>query len=239
MLLKSKSLTLPSTNCKKNNTMVDLGGFTVVGTGFPRSGTSMLMRKLSLGGIEVIADEHKLEPQHKHDPYGCHELKNVGSEIRQLSEEETANKAVKIVCPYATWIPIDRPVKAIFMLRDLNEIVSSLLAMKSIWDEDIAESIAWTRGYLKHNEIPTLFVQYKEAIKYPKATAIGIQDFLDADLDIDEMVKAVDRNARTKYQRDDSLLGHDVPDKLLRIDKEAYTDLDVQTYHSAEDNLNG
>ena len=217
--------------------MVDLDGFSLIVTGFPRSGTSMMMRMLSLGGIEVIADEQKLDPQHKHDPYGCHELKNVGVELQQLSEEETANKAVKIVCPYATWIPIDRQVKAIFMLRDLNEIVSSLLAMKSIWDEDIAGSIAWTRGYLKYNEIPALFVQYKEVIKYPKATAIGIQDFLGADLDVDAMTKAVDRDARTKYQRDDTLLGHDVPDKLLRIDKEAYNDLEVQTYHSIEDNV--
>ena len=216
--------------------MIDLGGFTLVVTGFPRTGTSMMMRMLSLGGIEVIADEQKLSPQHKHDPYGCHEMQDVGNELRQLSGEETANKAVKIVCPYATWIPVDRPVKAIFMLRDLNEIVSSLLAMKSIWDEDIAGSIAWTRGYLKHNEIPTLFVQYSEVMKYPKATAIGIQDFLDTDLDIDAMAKAVDRDARTKYKRDDTLLGHDVPDALLRIDVEAYGDIGVQTYHSVEDN---
>ena len=215
---------------------VDLDGFSLVVTGFPRSGTSMMMRMLALGGIEVIADEHKLDPQHKHDPYGCHEMQDVGNELKQLSKEETINKVVKIVCPYATWFPIDRPLKAIFMLRDLNEIVSSLLAMKSIWDEDIAGSIAWTRGYLKHNETPTLFVQYREVLKYPKATALGIQDFLDADLDVDAMAKAVDRDARTKYKRDDTLLGHDVPDKLLRIDKEAYDDLNVQTYHSVEDN---
>jgi hypothetical protein len=217
--------------------MVDLNGFSVVVTGFPRSGTSMMMRMLSFGGIDVIADEQMKNPQHKHDPYGCLELKNVGVELSQLREDETRNKAVKIVCPYATWIPVDRQVKAIFMLRDLTEIVTSLLAMKSIWDEDIAGCIAWARGYLNHNEIPTLFVQYKEVIKYPKATAIGICDFLAADLDLTEMVKAVDRDARTKYKKDDTLLGHDVPDKLLRIDKDAYDDLNVEVYHSPEDNV--
>ena len=217
--------------------MIDLNGFTVVVTGFPRSGTSMMMRMLSFGDIDVIADDQMREPQHKHDPHGCLELKNVGGELTRLEEDETKNKAVKIVCPYATWIPIDRPVKAIFMQRDLQEIITSLLAMKSIWDEDIAGSIAWTRGYLNYNEIPTLFVQYSEVIKYPKATAIGIRDFLVADLDVDAMAKAVDRDARTKYKRDDTLRGHDVPDKLLRIDKDAYDDLDVQVYHSVEDNL--
>ena len=211
---------------------VDLGGLTVVVTGFPRSGTSMMMRMLSLAGIEVIADEQMTQPQHKHDPYGCLEMKNVGKEVQALSEAETANKAVKIVCPYATWIPVDRPVKAIFMQRDVNEIVTSLLAMKNIWDEDIVESIAWTRGYLKYNEIPTQIVKYIDAIKYPKATARLVSEFLGADLDIDTMAKAIDRDARTKYKTDDTLLGHDVPDKLLRIDKGGYTDLDVEVYHS-------
>ena len=217
--------------------MIDLNGFSVVVTGFPRSGTSMMMRMLSFGGIDVIADEQMMNPQHKHDPYGCLELKNVGVELSQLSEDETRNKAVKIVCPYATWIPIDRQVKAIFMLRDLTEIVSSLLAMKSIWDEDIGGCIARTREYLNYNEILTKFVQYKEVIKYPKATALFIEAFLETDLDIDEMVKAVDRDARTKYKKDDTLLGHDVPDKLLRIDRDAYDDLNVEVYHSPEDNI--
>lgn len=217
--------------------MIDLNGFSLVVTGFPRSGTSMMMRMLSFGGIEVLADDQMMKPQHKHDPYGSLEMKNVGVEMGRLGEDETRNKVVKIVCPYATWIPIDRPLKAIFMLRDLNEIVSSLLAMKSIWDEDIAGCIAWTRGYLAFNEIPTLFVQYREVIKYPKATALGISDFLGADLDLDEMSKAVDRDARTKYKKDDTLLGHDMPDKLLRIDREAYEDLKVEVYNSPEDDL--
>ena len=106
--------------------MIDLNGFTVVVTGFPRSGTSMMMRMLSFGNIDVIADDQMMFPQHKHDPYGCVELKNVGGELARLEEDETKNKAVKIVCPYATWIPIDRPVKAIFMQRDLQEIITSL-----------------------------------------------------------------------------------------------------------------
>ncbi len=215
--------------------MVDLNGFSVVVTGFPRSGTSMMMRMLSFGGIDVIADEAKMVPNNKHDPYGCAELKNVGVELAALTEEETANKAVKIVCPYATWIPIDRRVKVIFMLRDLTEIVTSLLAMRNIWDEDIAGSIAWTRGYLKHNEIPTLFVKYREAINYPRATAIGIQDFLGIDIDVDAMARAVDKDARNRYKKDATLEGHDSPERLLRMDKDAYEDLTVEVYHAPED----
>lgn len=215
--------------------MVDLGGHTLIVTGFPRSGTSMMMRILSFGGIDIVADELLMKPQHKHDPHGCLELENVGSDIKQSAPEETENKAVKIVAPYADWFPIDRPLKAIFMQRDLNEIVTSLLAMRAVWEVDVAETIEWARGYLAYNEVPTLFVKYKEALGYPKTTALMIQDFLGAELDVDNMAKAVDRDARNRYKKDKTLAGHDVPEHIIRMDSEAYEDLSVETFHTHTD----
>ena len=107
--------------------------------------------------------------------------------------------------------------------------------MKKIWDEDIPETIAWTRGYLAYNDIPVLYVQYKDVLKYPKATSLRVQDFLEADLDIEGMVKAVDRNARTRYKKDKSLKGFNEPDDLLRIDMDAYKDIEVSVYRSIGD----
>lgn len=221
--------------------MADLKGFTLVVTGFPRSGTSMMMRMLRGGGIEVLADEDKAEAAteddvittHKHSPYGALEMKNVGNRLigqDGLTEADTANRAIKVVCPYAKSIPLDRPVKAIFMQRDITEIITSLIAMRRIWDEDIPETIAWTRQHLNNNHIPILFIQYKNAVKYPKATALEIQDFLHTDLEIDGMVKAVDRNARTKYKTDKSLPGYGVEDQLLSMDVDNYKDVDVSVY---------
>lgn len=220
--------------------MTNLNGITLVVTGFPRSGTSMMMRMLRGAGIEVLADEETKAPseiisKHKHSPYGSLELENVGNSLagsaeQRMTEAETANRVVKVVCPYAPSIPVDRPVKAIFMQRDINEIITSLLAMKKIWDEDIPETIAWTREYLKRNNIPTLYIQYKDAVKYPKTTALRIQDFLEADLDIEGMVRAVDRNARTRYKTDKSLAGYDQPDDLLSMSIDDYKDVDVSVY---------
>ncbi len=220
--------------------MIDLNGITLVVTGFPRSGTSMMMRMLQGAGIEVITDEETKAPseiisKHKHSPYGSLELENVGNSLagsveQRMTEAETANKVVKVVCPYAPSIPVDRPVKAIFMQRDINEIITSLVAMKKIWDEDIAETIAWTREYLECNNISTLYVQYKEAVKYPKTTALRIQDFLEADLDIEGMVKAVDRNARTRYKTDKSLPGYGQQDKLLSMNIDDYQNPDISVY---------
>lgn len=211
---------------------VSLGGFTLIVTGFPRSGTSMMMRMLKLAGIRVIADTFGNKPQHKHDPYGCLESEDIGHRIKKNKKSWTKNKAIKIVTPYSTWYPIDRPMKAIFMQRDLNEIVTSLLAMKSIWDEDIAESISTARGYLKYNDVPVLFLKYREVVNFPKTTAFLIQDFLDTKLDIDNMVVAVDRDARIKYKTDKKLKGYGVPDPIIRFDKEVYSDLKVDNYHT-------
>jgi len=200
-----------------------------------------MMRMLQGGGIEVLTDEtpelpkgpDEIVTKHKHSPYGALELKNVGNRLigqDRLTEAETANRVVKVVCPYAKSIPLDRPVKAIFMQRDITEIITSLVAMRRIWDEDIPETIGWTRQYLRDNNIPTLFIQYKNAVKYPKATALEIQDFLDADLNIEGMVSAVDRNARTRYKTDKSLLGYGVEDKLLSMDVDDYQEVDVSVY---------
>ena len=218
--------------------MVDLNGITLIVTGFPRSGTSMMMRMLQGAGLYILTDEEtresgKIISPHKHSPYGSLELENVGNKLAgpdRLSETETANKAIKVVCPYAPSIPIDRPVKAIFMQRDLNEIISSLVAMRHIWDEDIPEAIAWTRNYLKNNNIPTLFIQYKNAVKYPRATALEIQDFLEVDLNIKGMTMAIDRNARTRYKKDKSLEGHDHPDGILSMNKDDYQGVDISDY---------
>lgn len=215
--------------------MIDLHGHTVIVTGFPRSGTSMMMRMLEFAGIPIIADSKLKKAQHKHDPYGCLEMENVGTVIRKKKLKWTRNKAVKIVTPYASWYPIDRPLKAIFMLRDLTEIITSLLAMKNVWEEDPAASIELARGYLKHNNVPILFVKYDEVTKYPRSTALRVSEFLEADLNIDLMVKAVDPDARNLYKKDPTIIGHDMPEHIVRIDSEAYKDITVEAYQTVED----
>ena len=215
--------------------MVNLGGITLIVTGFPRSGTSMMMRILEFAGINILSDSAQTKQKHKYDPHGMRELENVGIRIKAKKKTWTKNKAVKIVTPYASWYPVDRPLKVIFMQRDLSEIVTSLLAMKAVWDEDIAESISWARGYLQYNEVPVLFVKYREAIDYPKTTVSRIQDFLGVAFDIDEVVKAIDKDARTRYKKDPTLQGHDAPDEIIRMDPGGYKDLKVEQYHALDD----
>jgi len=202
--------------------MVDLRGVTLIVTGFPRSGTSMMMRMLRLGGVDVLRDPKFDLPEHKHqyDPYGVDEIADVGPTVKEHDKSWTANKAVKMVTPFVEWYPIDRPLKVIFMQRDHAEIITSLLAKRDIWGMDIGQSIAVARRFLEVLAIPTLFLQYREVITYPKSSSLRIQDFLEVELDIENMKTGADPNARKKYQSDPAMFQRGEP--LLSMNSDDY-----------------
>ncbi len=171
-------------------------------TGFPRTGTSTMMRMLLYGGIEVVADEALKKAQNEFDPYGSFELENVGQTLNDALPGDQEGKAIKVVTPYVSFIPLNRPFKVIFMLRDLTEIIASLAAMQVVWEHSPDESISYARYFFEQNNIPVHYVKYKEMVKYPRATAIGIKNFLGKEFkfNVDAAIKAVDPNARKKHK---------------------------------------
>jgi hypothetical protein len=203
--------------------MIDLKGISLIVAGFPRSGTSMIMRMLLLAGIEILADQELQEGRfvNMYDPYGVLERKDIGTDLREHDSKWTANKAFKLVTPYIPdFFPMDRPVKVLFTLRDQTEIITSLLAKKSLWAMDIAENVAKARHFLEWFKIPTLYLKYNEVVKYPKTTAMQIQSFLDVDLDIAAMAKGADPNARQVYKEKPDLTQR--PDGLLSLNPKDY-----------------
>lgn len=209
---------------------------TLIVSGFPRSGTSMMMRMLKFGGIDVLADAKYEESTNDGDPYGALELGDVGVQIKEHDIEWTQNKAVKIVTPYIRWLPLDRPLKCIFMQRELADIIVSLFAQRTIWGEDIPTSIATARAYLEQHKIPTLFLKYKDVVKYPKTAAREIEEFVGVPLDIQEMTKAVDPDARHR-KSDDPTVPKTRQQGLIRVDKERFADLKVGIYRQPEELL--
>lgn len=210
--------------------MIDLGGITLVVTGFPRSGTSMMMRMLRLGGVEVLMDDDLQGGifRHQADPYGVHELRNVGPTLKEHDASWTANKALKVVAPYIDDLPLDRPTKAIFMLRDQTEIITSMLAKRDFWSDNIPQCIGYARKFLAHFNIPTLYLKYQEVMKYPRAASLQIQDFLDVELDIESMSKGADPNVRKRIEEDPTIVKKDGFDSLLRLDADYYKDKNVR-----------
>lgn len=194
--------------------MIDLGGLTIVVSGFPRSGTSMMMRVLDNAGIEVLTSERHRKALNDAEPDGVLELDGVNAELANHPSDWTANKAIKIVAPYIELVPLDRPVKVIFMLRPIHDIVVSLLAQRTVWESDPWSAIPAARKYLEVKNVPTHFVEFNEMKKYPKSTIAGIRDFLEVEFSVEDALKGVYQNARQRMKRDEK--------KILDASREAF-----------------
>lgn len=202
--------------------MIDLKGTTVVVSGFPRSGTSMMMRVLKSAGFDLLVSERHLTALNPAEPDGVLELDGLNAELAEHPPEWTANKAIKIVAPYIGFLPLDRPVKVLFMLRPIHDIVVSLLAQRSIWEQDPWSTISAARKYLEVKNVPTHFIQFEEIKKYPKSIISGIRDFLEVDFNIEDAIKGVFHDARDRMEMDKK--------KIIKAGKEGF-------YTSREDIL--
>lgn len=194
---------------------------TIIVSGFARTGTSTMMRMLYAGGVGVRATEDRMQPLNRYSPSGTFELKDVGLRLAEEPPEWTAGYAVKLVAQYLDWLPQNRPLRVIFMLRDVNEIISSLVAMKVIWEDDPVSAIGRARRLLHEYDVPTLDVQYRDMIKYPRATAELVADFIERPgFDIEAAASTVDARARRKAFEDaDPEIVQFKADKISRVEQ--------------------
>jgi hypothetical protein len=182
----------------------------IVVSGLPRSGTSMMMRMLGAGGVELLADGAR--PADDGNPHGYFEL----SRVKRLRVDagwlrDVPGKAVKIVSPLLRWVPASLPVDLILMRRDLGEILASqhaLLARRAApapargrplpsSDDELAalfvkhqlELRAWIAA---RREVRVVEVEHGDAIRDPAGAAARVRAFLGLALDRDAMVRAVD-----------------------------------------------
>ena len=156
----------------------------------------MMMRVLHEGGMEIIADEDSLEPR-KNNAFGIYEIKEYsGFEWLIDNPGKLAGRAVKIVTQYANIIESlavkKVPMRLIFMSRSISAILKSLKNADMIWDPPPRESIALGRKIISYYKIPTMFVHYEEALKFPTGTCLRVKDWVGKNLDVDKMIAAID-----------------------------------------------
>ena len=97
----------------------------IIVSGLPRSGTSMMMRMLTEGGLSVLTDERRRADDD--NPKGYFELE----EVKQLREgnsawlKEANGKVVKVISSLLEYLPEEYHYKIIFMERDFHETLAS------------------------------------------------------------------------------------------------------------------
>jgi hypothetical protein len=178
----------------------------VVVSGLPRSGTSMMMKMLADGGLEVVsdalrtADEDNLNGYFEFEP--VKQLPNGNA--RWLAE--AGGKVVKIISSLLEYLPGDYRYKVIFMERDLQEVLASQQKMlKNRAEQSQVEDAEMREQFSKHLEVikywlarqpnmDVLYVSYNQMLADPAAYCVRIAEFIGMPLNIAKMQAVPSQN---------------------------------------------
>ena len=182
----------------------------VVGSGLPRSGTSMLMRVLEAGGLPILTDG--LRPADENNRLGYYEYEPVKDLARGKPAAAwiggAAGRAVKVVAPLVPYLPAGVPVRLLVLHRPLGQVLASQEAMKGrlgttarvsaatlskrfIAELDGLDALVASRPTWK-----VLHVAYERMLADPLSECHRIAVFLGSGFDVTAAAAAVDPSQR-------------------------------------------
>jgi hypothetical protein len=175
-------------------------------SGLPRSGTSMMMKMLEAGGMSVVVDH--IRKADEDNPLGYYEFEKV-KKVREDPSwlKDTQGKVFKMVSMLLYDLPLDTQYKVIFMQREMDEILASqrkMLERRGSKGADVS-SEEMGRLYLTHLKeierwlgeqpgIDVLYMSYNKLVENPRENIQKVNWFLDNRLDVEQMVKVVDKS---------------------------------------------
>jgi len=174
-------------------------------SGLPRSGTSMMMKMLTAGGLELLTDN--IRAADEDNPKGYFEFERVKQiENDKAWLEDARGRVVKLISALLKHLPSAYNYKVIFMRRAMPEILASQRQMlirrgepadtvpddkmAAMFNKHVAQVESWLAA---QPNIDVLYVSYNEVMKDSRPHAERINVFLGGSLKVDEMVGAVDR----------------------------------------------
>lgn len=181
-------------------------------SGLPRSGTSMMMKMLETGGMQVLTDH--IRTADEDNPKGYYEFERVKQiEHDQSWLPDAQGKVVKMVSALLKHLPPSYTYKVIFMRRSIEEILASQRQMlirrgeptDAVSDEKLTELfglhlqqvMAWID---KQPNFDIIYVDYNQMLESPVEQAKKVNQFMGHTLDENEMVGVVDRSLYRQRQ---------------------------------------
>lgn len=179
----------------------------VVVSGLPRSGTSMMMKMMQAGGLELLTDNQRTADEN--NPKGYYEFERV----KKLKDGDTGwvvearGKVVKVITALLEYLPSSETYQVILMRRDMGEILASQRRMlqRDGKPDDGVDDATMTELYEKHlskvfnwiskqDNIRLLEVNYNDILEDPEGNVQKLNHFLGGGLDTGRMMGVVDRN---------------------------------------------
>ncbi len=174
-------------------------------SGLPRSGTSMMMKILEAGGMEVFTDN--LRAADEDNPKGYYELEQV----KALKDGDDAwikdapGKVVKVISSLLEYLPSPYKYKIVFMRREIVEILASQKQMlvrrgeNSEGDDQkmaemFQEHLKRVRVWLANQpNMETLYVDYNALMADPAPKIKAVAEFLGLNENLDAMLGVPDK----------------------------------------------
>jgi len=181
-----------------------LRDFIIVVSGIPRSGTSMMMRILEAGGLDVVTDN--IRKADLNNPKGYYETEKTKKlKTDSIWIKDYKGKVIKIISQLIYNLPVEYYYKIIFMKRNMDEIIASQSAMiKNLGSKDpeipketlaarFNEHLERVGSWLiDQKNMEVLYISYNEMVANPKGHIPSVNRFLGGCLDEAEMAGAVE-----------------------------------------------
>ena len=176
----------------------------VIVSGLPRSGTSMMMRILEAGGLEVVTDN--IRKADNDNPGGYYEIEKVKKLKKDSSWlDDCHGKVIKVISQLLFDLPDNKRYKILFIRRNMEEILAPQRIMlkrlgrtgAGISDEKMAEKfhnhLQKTENWLSsRDEIDVLYLNYNKLIENAIKYVADVNAFLDGGLDEEKMAGVVE-----------------------------------------------
>lgn len=183
---------------------------TVVVSGLPRSGTSMMMQMLAAGGLPALSDGFREADED--NPRGYFEFEAVKRTKQDSSWlDGSEGNVVKMVHALLTDLPNDRPYRVIMMRRKTEIVLKSQAAMLERLGQEGADldpqvlakayehQLEQVKDYMvRQSCFEFIEVWYGAVIEYARSQTRRINGFLSGELNVDAMIAAVDPTLRRR-----------------------------------------
>ena len=176
----------------------------VVVSGLPRSGTSMAMKMLEAGGMQIVTDgEREADADNPRGYYEDERVKDLSKATDKSWLRASRGRAVKVISFLLKDLPPNLNYKVILMRRDLSEVLASqrkMLDRRGETDDTPDERMVelwqdqlWRANYLlRHGpQFEWVEIGYRDALQDPAAAAARISALVDG-LDERAMAEVVD-----------------------------------------------
>lgn len=185
----------------------EAGESVIIVSGLPRSGTSMMMRMLEAGGIEILTDG--IRKADEDNPKGYYEVELVKTLKNQTDKfwlEDARGKAVKVISALLDTLPQAYRYKVIFMNRSLEEVIASQNKMRTRrGDHSESADEEMSRLFQKHLEkvkdwiarqsnFEMIDIDHRGVLENPAHWAGRIKTFLGTEVDVGKMSEVVDES---------------------------------------------